>query len=68
MAAHVELFSRLIMEAKLVGIGYKSHERAAMFIGTILGPAFRPIIAEINAVEEAKRDWPLVPRPHHCVR
>ena len=60
MAAHVELFSRLIMEAKLVGIGHTSHERAAMFVGTILGPAFRPVIAEINAVEEAKRDWPLV--------
>jgi hypothetical protein len=60
MVAHVELFSRLIMEAKLVGIGYTSHERAAMFVGTILGPAFRPVIAEINPVEEAKRDWPLV--------
>jgi hypothetical protein len=54
------LFSKLIMEAKLVGIGHTSHERAAMFVGTILGPAFRPVIAEINAVEEAKRDWPLV--------
>jgi hypothetical protein len=42
MAAHVDLFSRLIMEAKLVGIGYTLHERAAMFVGTILGPAFRP--------------------------
>ena len=52
MAAHVELFSRLIMEAKLVGIGHTSHERAAMFVGTILGPAFRPVIAEINAVAE----------------
>ena len=60
MAAHVELFSRLIMEAKLVGIGCTSHERAAMFVGTILGPTFRPVIAEINAVEETKRDWPLV--------
>ncbi|GFZ49168.1 LOW QUALITY PROTEIN: hypothetical protein JCM24511_06918 [Saitozyma sp. JCM 24511] len=60
MAAHVELFSKLIMEAKLVGIGYTSHERAAMFVGTILGPTFRPVIAEINAVEETKRDWPLV--------
>jgi hypothetical protein len=60
MAAHVELFSRLIMGAKLVGIGCTSHERAAMFVGTILGPTFRPVIAEINAVEEAKRDWPLV--------
>jgi hypothetical protein len=48
------------MEAKLVGIGYTSHERAAMFVGTILGPAFCPIIAEINAVEETKCDWPLV--------
>jgi hypothetical protein len=48
------------MEAKLVGIGYTSHERAAMFVGTILGPAFRPVIAEINAVEETRRDWPLV--------
>jgi hypothetical protein len=56
----VELFSRLIMEAKLVGIGYTSHEREAMFVGTILGPAFRPVIAEINAVAEANRDWPLV--------
>jgi hypothetical protein len=37
MAAHVELFSRLIMEAKLVGIGYTSQELAAMFVGTILG-------------------------------
>jgi hypothetical protein len=60
MAAHEELFSRLIMEAKLVGIGYTSHEREAMFVGTILGPAFRPVIAEINAVAEANRDWPLV--------
>jgi hypothetical protein len=60
MAAHVELFSRLIMQAKLVGIGYTSHERAAMFVGTILGPAFRPAIAEINAVEETKGDWPMV--------
>jgi hypothetical protein len=48
------------MEAKLVGIGYTSHDRAAMFVGTILGPAFRPVIAEINAVEETKCDWPLV--------
>jgi hypothetical protein len=44
MAAHVELFSKLVMEAKLVGIGHTSHERAAMFVGTILGPAFRPVI------------------------
>jgi hypothetical protein len=60
MAAHVELFSRLIMEAKLVGIKYTSNERAAMFTGTIIGPTFRPVISEINAVEEAKRHWPLV--------
>jgi hypothetical protein len=48
------------MEAKLVGIGHTSHEPAAMFVGTILGPAFRPVIAKINAVAEAKGDWPLV--------
>jgi hypothetical protein len=28
-----------------------------MFGWTILGPAIRAIIAEINAVDEAKRDW-----------
>jgi hypothetical protein len=59
MAAHVELFSRLIMEAKLVGIGYTSHERAAMFVCKILGPPFHPVFPEINGVEDTKRDWPL---------
>jgi hypothetical protein len=31
-----------------------------MFVGTILGQSFRPIIAEINAIPESRRDWPLV--------
>jgi hypothetical protein len=52
MAAHVELFSRLIMEAKLVGIHYTDHERAAMFVGTTLGQSYLPAIAEINVVAE----------------
>jgi hypothetical protein len=60
MAAHVELFSRLIMDARLVGIQHTSHERAAMFVGTIFGQSYRPVIAEINAVDEKDRDWPLV--------
>jgi len=60
MAAHVELFSRLIMDARLVGIQHTSHERASMFVGTILGQSYRPVIAEINAVAEKDRDWPLV--------
>ncbi|GFZ51200.1 LOW QUALITY PROTEIN: hypothetical protein JCM24511_08958 [Saitozyma sp. JCM 24511] len=74
MAAQVELFSRLIMETKLVGVGYKSHERAARLVGTTLGPAFHPIIAEINAVAlgrwysrptTPKRLAVLLDRPHH---
>jgi hypothetical protein len=44
MAAHVKLFSRLIMDARLVGIQHTSHERAAMFVGTILGHSYRPVI------------------------
>jgi hypothetical protein len=31
-----------------------------MFVGTILGQSYRPVIAEINAVAEKHRDWPLV--------
>ena len=60
MAAHVELFSRLIMDARLVGIQHTSHERAAIFVGTILGQSYRPVIAEINALAEEDRDGPLV--------
>jgi hypothetical protein len=31
-----------------------------LFVGTILGQSYRPVIAEINAVAEKDRDWPLV--------
>jgi hypothetical protein len=41
MEADVELFSRLIMETKLVGFQHTSHERAAMFVWTILGKPYR---------------------------
>ena len=57
MAAHVELFSRTVMEAKIVGMTLTDLDRASLFTQSILAPSFRPILTEIRARDPSLQTW-----------
>ena len=57
MAAHLETFSKLMMEAKKVGMVMTTHERADQFIETILSQPFRTIVSDFERLPKAERHW-----------